>query len=173
MILPYTPWAPIPWGSQEPCLPKLINCYSTFREQLNAINCQAFVKNPGSIPCSFLLSRGFPGGAGGKESACQCKRCKRYRFDPWVRKIPWRRKWQATPVLFPGESHGQRSLAGYSPWGGSESGATECAWAYALSCALTVNTSMWQPSVSSSCPFSLLCAVSDCPYLLDMLCFST
>ena len=38
-------------------------------------------------------------------------------FDPWVRKIPWRRAWQSTPVFLPGESHGQRSLAGYSPWG--------------------------------------------------------
>ena len=39
------------------------------------------------------------------------------RFDPWVRKIPWRRKWQPTPVLFPGKFHGWRSLVGYSPWG--------------------------------------------------------
>ena len=36
--------------------------------------------------------------------------------DPWVRKVPWRRAWQPTPVLLPGESYGQRSLAGYSPW---------------------------------------------------------
>ena len=39
------------------------------------------------------------------------------RFDPWVRKIPWRRAWQPTPVFTPGEFHGQRSLVGYSPWG--------------------------------------------------------
>ena len=38
------------------------------------------------------------------------------RFSPWVRKIPWRRKWQLIPVFLPGESHGQRSLVGYSPW---------------------------------------------------------
>ena len=38
-------------------------------------------------------------------------------FNPWVGKIPWRRKWQPTPVFLPGNSHGQRSLAGYSPWG--------------------------------------------------------
>jgi len=45
----------------------------------------------------------------------QCRRhCKRRRFDPWVRKIPWRRAWQHTPVFLPGESHGQRSLAGCS-----------------------------------------------------------
>ena len=37
--------------------------------------------------------------------------------DPWVGKIPWRREWLLTPVFFPGEFHGQRSLAGYSPWG--------------------------------------------------------
>ena len=40
---------------------------------------------------------------------------KRSEFDPWVRKIPWRRAWQSTPVLFPGEYYGQRSLVGYSP----------------------------------------------------------
>ena len=39
----------------------------------------------------------------------------RDRFDPWVRKIPWRKAWQPTPVILPGESHGQRSLKGYSP----------------------------------------------------------
>ena len=43
----------------------------------------------------------------------------------WVSEIPWRRKWQPTPGLLPGESHGQRSLAGYSPWGREESDTTE------------------------------------------------
>ena len=42
--------------------------------------------------------------------------CGRPGFNPWVGKIPWRRKWQPTPVFLPGESHGQRSLAGYIPW---------------------------------------------------------
>ena len=42
-------------------------------------------------------------------------------FDLWVGKIPWRRKWLPTPVFFPGEFHGQRSLVGYSPWGSKES----------------------------------------------------
>ena len=50
----------------------------------------------------------------GNEPACQCRRCP---FDPWVRNVPWRRKWQPTPVFLPGESHGQRSLVGCSPWG--------------------------------------------------------
>ena len=43
----------------------------------------------------------------------------------WSGKIPWRRKWQLTPVFLPGESHGQRSLAGYSPWDYKESDTTE------------------------------------------------
>ena len=48
--------------------------------------------------------------ASGKEPACQCTRCKRYRFDFWVGKIPWGRARQPTPVFLPGESHGQRKL---------------------------------------------------------------
>ena len=50
----------------------------------------------------------------GKESTWQCRRP---GFGSWVRKIPWRMKWQLTPVFFPGKSHGQRSLVGYSSWG--------------------------------------------------------
>ena len=53
----------------------------------------------------------------GKIPACQCRRHKRHGFDPWVGKIPWKRAWQPTPVSLPGESHGQRILAGYSSWG--------------------------------------------------------
>ena len=52
-----------------------------------------------------------------KEPACQCGRCKRCRFNSWVKKIPWRRAQQPTPVILPGKSHGQRSLTGYSSWG--------------------------------------------------------
>ena len=54
-----------------------------------------------------------------------CLECGRLGFDPWVGKIPWRRKWQPTPVLLPGKSHGGRSLVGYSPWGRKESDRTE------------------------------------------------
>ena len=46
-------------------------------------------------------------------------------FDPWVRKIPWRRKWQPTPVLLAGKFHGRRRLGDYSPWGCKESDMTE------------------------------------------------
>ena len=64
---------------------------------------------------------GFPGDSSGKESDCWHKRC---TFDPWVGKIPERRKWQPIPVFLPGESHGQRSLVCYSPQGCKESDTT-------------------------------------------------
>ena len=57
----------------------------------------------------------FLGGVRDKEPTCQCRRCKRCGFDPWVGMIPWKRRWQPTPVFSSGESHGQRSLAGYDP----------------------------------------------------------
>ena len=66
---------------------------------------------------------GFPGRACVKEPACQCRKQKRQGFNPWVRKIPWRRKWQPSPVFLPGESHGPRSLA--CRWGHKESDTIE------------------------------------------------
>ena len=58
-------------------------------------------------------------GTSGKEPTCQCRRWKRRVFDPRVGKVPWRRAWQRTPLFLPGEFHGQRSMAVYSP-GGSQ-----------------------------------------------------
>ena len=60
-----------------------------------------------------------------KEPACQCRRLREIWVDPWVRKIPWRRAWQLTPVFLPGESRGQGSLVGYSPCGHTESDTIE------------------------------------------------
>ena len=68
----------------------------------------------------FLL-----GGTSGNEPTCQCRRSGKHGFDPWARKIPWRRAWQPTSVLLPRESHGQKSLAGYSPQNRKESDMTE------------------------------------------------
>ena len=75
----------------------------------------ALVWKPGKLPM------GLPMWSHGKEPVCHAgdTRC------PWVRKIPWRRKWQPTPVSWPGEFHGQRSLAGYSPQGRKESDTAE------------------------------------------------
>ena len=75
-----------------------------------------------SALCCILY---FPSGASGKEPACQCRRHKRHRFHLWVGTIPWRRKWQPTPVFLPRKSYGHRNLVGYSPSGHKESDMTE------------------------------------------------
>ena len=77
------------------------------------------VKEFSVCKANFTLLGLFP------EAVCQCRRHKRRESDPWLRKIPWRRAWQPAPVFLPEESHGQRSLAGYSPWGHKESDTTE------------------------------------------------
>ena len=76
--------------------------------------CTAF-----QIFCRFLfafvyLFLNLPRWLSSKESACQCRRGRRHGFNSWVGKMPWRRKWQLTPVFLLGKSHWQRSLAGYS-----------------------------------------------------------
>ena len=74
----------------------------------------AFISNKGAILCSlFYVILHF--------NLFRTERCS---FDLWVGKIPWRRKWQPTPVFLPGKSHGQRGLVGYSPWGHKVSGTT-------------------------------------------------
>ena len=55
----------------------------------------------------------------------QCRRHRRCRFDPWVGKIPWRKIWQPTSLFLPGKFQGQKSLAGYSPWGRKELDVTQ------------------------------------------------
>ena len=66
---------------------------------------------------TWVIDHGFLGGTSGKEPTYQCRRQKRCGVNPWVRKIPWRRNQQPSPVFLPGKSYGQRSLVGYSPWG--------------------------------------------------------
>ena len=70
-------------------------------------------------------------GTCGKEPTCQSQETRDFGFDPWVRKIPWRRSRQPTPVFLPGESYKQRSLAGYSPWGHKVLDMTEATCTYA------------------------------------------
>ena len=69
--------------------------------------------------------KGFPGGATGKELTCQCRRREEMRVQSLSREDPWRRAWQPTARFLPGESHGHRSLVGYSPWDCKESNMTE------------------------------------------------
>ena len=82
---------------------------------------------------------------------CQWWRHKICGFDPWVGKVPWRRKWPPTPVCLPGESHGQRSPAGYSPRGHKEPDATEAR--------CTVDIVLWYQPGSTSSSFLKLVTV--------------
>ena len=109
------------------------------------------------ICISLMTNDEFPWWVSGKESACQCWR---RRSHLWVRKIPWKRRWQPTPEFLPGKSHGYRSLVGYSPWGCERMGHD---WATkqqrlmilsTFSCAYGPLVYFLQLSVSSSlCPF--------------------
>ena len=65
----------------------------------------------------YRLQEGFPGGTSGKEPTCQCRRLKRYRFDFWVGKIPWRRSWQPSPVFLPRESPWTKEPGGLQSMG--------------------------------------------------------
>ena len=67
------------------------------------------------------MLKDFLGGSDGRV----CLQCRRLSFDPWVGKISWRREWLSPPIFLPGEFHGERSLAGYSPRGCKESDMTE------------------------------------------------
>ena len=77
----------------------------------------------GRTPGEEMATPVFLAGSDGIASACNAGNPG--GFDPWVRKIPWRRKWQLTPVLLPRKVHGWRSLVGYSPWDHKESDTTE------------------------------------------------
>ena len=64
-----------------------------------------------------MFFRGFPGGSVVRNPPSAAGDARDMGSDPWVRKLPWRRKWEPTPVFLPGKSHGQRSLVSYSPQG--------------------------------------------------------
>ena len=81
------------------------------RKKIDVFKNVKFLTSPSDPVCS-----GFCGGTSGEEPTCQGRKRKRCGFDPWVGKIPWRRAWQPTPVFWTGKFHGQKSLAGYSPW---------------------------------------------------------
>ena len=97
-----------PWGCKEPDTTAVTERACTPSKILGRVSL-------------IYLYMGFPGGTSGKEPLCQHRRYKKRGFNPWVRKIRRRRAWQPTSAFLPGESHGQRSLVGYSPWGHQES----------------------------------------------------
>ena len=122
-------------GNKDPVQPKIINKLNTvtIKNFKNTFKIETYYTWPWGTVSVYLkcvvqwifayvhIHGSFPGHTSGKEPNCRCRRLKRYGFHPWVRKIPWRRKWQPTPVFLPGKSNGQRTLEGYSPWGHKES----------------------------------------------------
>ena len=89
------------WADGEPCF-----------ERLDYVRKLHLLSSP--LCWRLIANLGLPWWPNGRESACQWRRL---RFDPWSRKIPWRRKWQPTQVFLPGKSYGHRTLVSYSPWG--------------------------------------------------------
>ena len=107
----------------------------------------------------IYISWGFPGGASSEEPGCQCRRHKRRGFDPWGRKL------QPTPVFLPGESHGQRSLVSYSPWGHKESDMTERLTTFTLSLQLL-------QSRNFTCIFVYFYPFCHCGSIIDLWCYA-
>ena len=97
----------------------------------------------------------------GKELACQFRR---HGFDPWLGKIPWRRKWKPTPVFLPGKSHGQRSLASCSPWGCRELHMTDCSTQQQVF-ESAVSSRLTPPNRSHSTPSGIPATTGWCPFL--------
>ena len=104
-----------------------------------------------SLVSIFYYILGLPGWRG-RESACQCRRHKRFGFDPWVQKTPQSRKLEPVPIFLPGKFHGQRILVGYSSWGHKESDMTEQLSNNHLRCS---SSGCW-PYLISHCISSLL-----------------
>ena len=120
--LPFSPPGDLPDPGIEPVSPcigrQILYHWATWEAPI-------LEKKLKTLYIHIYKTKGFPGGASGKETACQGRRCERHGFNAWVGKISWRRAWQPTPVFWPGESHGQRSLGGYNPWGQKESDTTK------------------------------------------------
>ena len=97
--------------------------------------------------------------------------CRRSKFDPWVGKIPWRKQRQPTPIFLPGEFHGQKSLADYSPWGCKESDMTErLTFSFSLSIQYWVYISIWSSLLCRPLNSLLkLSSYNSCPCLVEFL----
>ena len=108
--------------------PRQCSCLENPHGQRSLAGCSPWgLKEPDMTEWLSLAGQWLciPRGSGGKESTHHCKRHRRWEFNPWVRKIPWSRKWKPTPVLLPRKFHGQRTLTGYSPKTQKESDTTE------------------------------------------------
>ena len=130
--------------------------------QVLLLHCAQERNSPSYLIGVIITLQGFIGGASGNEPSCQCTRYKRLGFNPWVGKMPWKREWQPTPVFLPGESHGRRSLVGYSPlwsqrvrhdWASNTESGDELVPAHHWSVVLCLNNvwscgQVWVPSLN-------------------------
>ena len=125
LLLTWWPSEPAPLSSAPAelpdgrclCGPSTGTSYQTWGEKIKSYCLDPFIT---SWPRTWL-----PQLAQLYRICLQCRRCRKRRFNPWLGKILWKRAWQPTPVFLPGESHGQRNLAIYSPWSCKESDRTE------------------------------------------------
>ena len=115
-----SPWWPLDVTGPTPPPSGDDAAISAHASQEEACSLVVPAQNDGSLSFFFssisfpqLPTWGFPRWLNDREFACQCRSL---RFNPWVGKIPWSRKWQPTPVFLPRKSHGQRRVAGCSPW---------------------------------------------------------
>ena len=115
------------WGPNNLfyCMGYKITCSHLHFKLWRWVECLRREQERGLDLAACLICLGFPGGASGKESTCQCCRLNRAGFAPWVGKPPWRRKWQPPPGFLPGKYYEQGSLVGYSPRGHKESDKAE------------------------------------------------
>ena len=121
-------WSGLPFPASNVACPTSRTQF--FPGTLGASLCNAVSTAVLKLTCSKCLV-GLPRWLSGKEPACQCRR---WSFDPWIRKILWTRKWKPTLIVLPGKSRGPRSLAGYSPWGSQKS------WAWLSNSTTTQST---------------------------------
>ena len=124
----------IPWG-----LPFIQCCeFKVWIPQVNCPKAPLYLSSPTQQPqakqppregfvCLFFLPDAleFEGASLVSQTVKNLPAMQETQFNPWIRKIPWRRKWQPTPVFLPGKYYGQRSLVGYSPWGCKQLDTTE------------------------------------------------
>ena len=118
--------------------------------QISMWNSAILIFPPFGMSCTLLL--GFPDGSVAKNLSVIAGKCRRTGFDPWVGKISRRRKQQPTLVFLPGESHGQRSLEGYSPQRHRESDRTERLSTHAGALPVSPSSSKEKTLPSISCP---------------------
>ena len=109
------------------CIAPTVYCIGTLRVSCGDLKGKEIQMGvaEGADGCKYTANSLLSGDASGKESALQCRRFKRGGLDPWLEKIPRRRKWQPTPVFLPRKFHRKGSLMGYSLWGHRDLDTTE------------------------------------------------